>query len=130
MVGKYMDIGIPEKIQINKNFQHLQIVRKWFNFKFVFLTLFVIIWDGFLITWYAIAFSHSFQDAFDMMFILFPLLHVSLGIGLTYYVLTGYINKTTIDVDLPEKRFTGSSPVDRFFWERIHRSIHQAGGAC
>jgi hypothetical protein len=34
------------------------------------------------------------------MFFLFPLVHVAVGMGLTYYVLTGYFNKTRIDVDL------------------------------
>ena len=88
MSNEFTDIGVPEKMQISKNFQQLRIVRKWFGFKFVFLTLFVIIWDAFLVNWYAMAFSSSFQSAFDLMFFLFPLIHVAVGIGLTYYVLT------------------------------------------
>lgn len=99
MSHEFADIGIPENIQISKNFQQMHIVRKWFGFKFIFLTIFVIVWDAFLINWYAMAFSSAFESAFDLMFILFPLLHVSVGIGLTYYVLAGYINKTFIDVD-------------------------------
>jgi hypothetical protein len=98
MSNEFTDIGVPEKIQISKNFQHLRIVRKWFGFKFVFLTLFVIVWDAFLVNWYAMAFSSSLQSGFDLMFVFFPLIHVAVGIGLTYYVLTGYLNKTFIDV--------------------------------
>jgi hypothetical protein len=99
MANEFTELGIPANIQIDKNFQHLHIIRRWFGFKFIFLTLFVIVWDAFLINWYASAFSASFQGMFDLMFVLFPLLHVAVGIGLTYYVLAGYLNKTTIDVD-------------------------------
>jgi len=99
MLGKYTEIGIPDSIKIDKNFQGLRITRKWFGFKFVLLTLFVVIWDAFLVNWYAMAFSSSFQDTFSVMFILFPLFHVALGMGLSYYVLAGYFNKTIIDVD-------------------------------
>ena len=99
MPNKFEDIGIPEKIQVKKEYGHLLIVRKWFGFKFIFLTLFVIVWDAFLINWYSMAFSSTFEGMFDLMFILFPLLHVALGVGLTYYVLTGYLNKTLINVN-------------------------------
>ena len=99
MVGGFAEIGIPDGIKIDKNFQGLSITRKWFGLKFILLTLFVVIWDAFLINWYAMALSSSFQSAFDVMFIVFPLLHVALGMGLSYYVLAGYLNKTMIDVD-------------------------------
>lgn len=93
------EIGIPDNIQIARNFQHLRIIRRWFGVKFILLTLFVIVWDAFLINWYASAFRSSFQDPVELMFVLFPLVHVAVGIGLTYYVLAGYCNKTLIDVD-------------------------------
>ncbi len=99
MSNEFAEIGIPDNILVDKDFQHLRIVRKWFGFKFIILTLFVIVWDAFLINWYYMAFSSSFQDAFDLMFVLFPLLHVAVGLGLTYYVIAGYLNKTFIDVD-------------------------------
>lgn len=96
MANEFMEIGIPEKIEISRNFQHLRIERKWFGFKFIVLTLFVIVWCGFLINWYAMAFA---SPGLDLMFILFPLLHVTAGVGLAYYTLAGYLNKTVIEVD-------------------------------
>jgi hypothetical protein len=99
MTTQYAELGIPEKIKIDKDFQHLHIVRKWFGFKFIFLTLFAIVWDGFLIFWYVTAFLSFAGGAGELLMLLFPLLHVALGIGLTYYVLTGYLNSTVIDVD-------------------------------
>jgi hypothetical protein len=99
MLGKYTEIGIPDSIKSDKNFQQLRITRKWFGFKFILLTLFIIIWDAFLINWYVMAFSSSFQGTFNYIIFLFPLLHVSFGLGMTYYVVAGYINKTMIYVD-------------------------------
>ena len=94
MPDELMDIGIPENIEISNEFHHMQIKRKWFNFSFIFFTLFVIVWDGFLFNWYWMAFS-----SFNIMAIFFPLLHLSIGLGLTYYVVAGYLNKTFVDVD-------------------------------
>jgi len=101
MTSEFTEIGIPENIKINKNFQQLRIVRKWFGIKFIFLTMFVFVWDAFLINWYVMAFSSlSFsQNAVYLMPLLFPLIHVAFGIGLTYYTLAGYLNKTFIDVN-------------------------------
>jgi hypothetical protein len=99
MAGEFVDIGIPDKIWVKKNSHHLRIVKKWFGFKFIYLTLLVIIMGAFLINWYAMFFSFGFQDTFDLIFFLLPLLFIILGIGLTYYVLTGYTNKTQVDVD-------------------------------
>lgn len=99
MTNEYSDIGIPGNIHVDRNVHHLRITRKWFGFKFIFFTLFVLVWDAFLINWYSMAFSSNIQDMFDLMFFLFPLLHVAVGIGLTYYVLTGYLNNTFIDID-------------------------------
>jgi hypothetical protein len=94
MSNETMDIGIPENIEISTSFQQLRIVRRWFSFKFVLLTLFVFFWDSLLISWYSRAFSSQ-----NIFLLLFPLLHVAAGLGLTYYVLTGYLNKTFIEVD-------------------------------
>lgn len=99
MANEFMEIGIPEKITVTRDFQHLQIVRKWFGFRFIVLTLFVIVWDAFLLNWYASILSFPSLSGPGLMFALFPLLHVAAGVGLTYYTLAGYLNRTTIDVD-------------------------------
>ena len=52
MLSKLPGIDTPDSIKVSKNFQQLRIVKKWFGLKFIFLTLFVIIWDAFLINWY------------------------------------------------------------------------------
>ena len=78
----------------------MYIRRKWFSPIFIFLTFFVIFWDGFLVVWYGMATS---MDA-PLVFKIFPLIHVAVGLGLTYYVIAGYINKTDVIVSSSEIR--------------------------
>jgi hypothetical protein len=88
-----MEIGLPENLQLQRLGTHIEIVRTWRSPALYFMTAFVIVWDGFLLLWY----SHVPQSA-GLMFFLFPLLHVAVGAGLTYYVLCGWINRTWIRV--------------------------------
>jgi len=89
-----LDIGMPEKINLQYTGPNLIIVRKWFGLKTLLLTAFVVFWDGFLIFWYRNALQGD-----DMMIKLFPLLHVGIGIWLTYTALAGYVNKTFVYVN-------------------------------
>jgi hypothetical protein len=79
----------------------LYIKRRWFSFGLFFLLFFCIFWDGFLVFWYAMAFAgwNNGGGAFMWLPILFPLLHVAVGIGLTYTVIAGFFNTTRILVD-------------------------------
>ena len=78
---------IPDNIKVSKNFQHLRIAVKWFRFKFIALTLFVIGFDAFLSNLYSTAFPSEI------------VIVVVVNIGLIYYALAGYLNTTFIDVD-------------------------------
>ena len=94
MPKEFMDIGIPPQITIHKGFQQLRITRKWFDVKYIYIAPFAFIWNAFLFFWYKMALPTS---DIDWLFLLFPMLHVGMGIWLTYYVLTGLFNKTVID---------------------------------
>ena len=87
-------IPIPEKMEILHEGFHMIIRRKWFSPIFIFLTVFVILWNGFLVFWYGLT---TELDA-PLVFQLFPIIHVAVGLGLTYYTIAGYINKTDIKV--------------------------------
>ncbi|HVJ83988.1 MAG TPA: hypothetical protein VM452_00010 [Caulifigura sp.] len=83
----------------------LYLRRSWFSPQLIFLAFFCVFWDGFLIFWYSIALFGNAKmqgpgpgDGFWMM-VLFPLLHVAVGVGLTYSVVAGFLNKTQILVD-------------------------------
>lgn len=71
-----------------------RITWRWFSIIHIFMIFFCIAWDGFLITWYGIAFA---TDS-PIIMIIFPIAHVAAGVGLTYYTLTGLVNRTTIEV--------------------------------
>ena len=81
-------------IQVENDSQHLRITRRWFNPGHIFLAFFALFWDGFLIFWYSIA---AGGGAPTMMLIV-PLLHVAVGVYLTYSALTGFVNRTVLEL--------------------------------
>ncbi|MEZ4328450.1 MAG: hypothetical protein R3B40_24725 [Polyangiales bacterium] len=68
------------------------LTRRWFQPHHVFLLFFCIAWDSFLVFWYSSAFG---SDASWLM-VVFPVAHVAVGVGLTYSVLAGFLNRTTL----------------------------------
>ncbi|HTY35754.1 MAG TPA: hypothetical protein VMH23_01520 [Bacteroidota bacterium] len=87
---------IPERISVDHRPEGLVLSFRWFSETYMAMAAFAFIWDGFLVFWYSFAFT---QNAPWIMFV-FPLLHVSVGIGITYIALAGFYNKTTITVGL------------------------------
>lgn len=72
--------------------------RRWFRPALVFLLFFCIAWDSFLVFWYAMAVFAPAPGAFSLIAIIFPICHVAVGVGLTYSVIAGFLNKTYIGV--------------------------------
>ncbi len=69
--------------------------RRWLSPMHFGLLFFCIAWDSFLVFWYGIAFS---TDAPWIMKV-FPIAHVAVGVGLTYSVLAGFLNRTTVRIE-------------------------------
>ena len=90
-----IDIGLPEKMSFTNHGTYIEFVRKWFGSKFVFLTGFVFIWNGFLYAFY----GEIAGDNAELFVYLFPLIHVGVGLGLTYYVIAGWLNRTYVFAD-------------------------------
>jgi hypothetical protein len=86
----------PERVIVEHTPQGLVLSYNWFAWTYIALAVFSLFWDGFLVFWYSMAFA---QDAPWIMFV-FPLLHVSVGIGLTYTALAGFYNRTIITVGM------------------------------
>ena len=82
-----------QKIKFSENNQELLIECKWFTPVAFFLVFFCIGWDSFLFFWYSMA-----GDA-PWIFAIFPLMHVAVGIGLTYYTVCLFFNKTFFTID-------------------------------
>jgi hypothetical protein len=94
MKTEMLDVGLPRGLSLERFGTRMRIVRKWFSLKVIPLAIFAMVWDGFLFFWYANALEGG-----SLITILFPLGHVSVGLGITYYVIAGFLNRTYIDVD-------------------------------
>jgi hypothetical protein len=86
---------MPANVMVNHTGTGLELAYRWYTSKFIFLAVFCLFWDGFLVFWYSMALGGEME----MMAILFPLLHVAVGLGLTYYTLAGFLNKTLVTVN-------------------------------
>ncbi|HSU15354.1 hypothetical protein [Longimicrobium sp.] len=84
----------PRSVVTSEFGGELTLEYRWFSWKYLFLAFFCLFWDGFLVVWYAIAVRSG-----NPVLMLFPLLHVAVGIGLTYATLAGFVNTTTVRID-------------------------------
>ena len=85
-------VPMPKAITIEDWGGNLIINRRWFSLGFVFLLFFCAAWDGFLVFWYKMAFA----DDAPLMMKIFPIGHLAVGVGLTYFTLAGFLNTTRI----------------------------------
>lgn len=74
--------------------------RSWYSHGLLFLAVFCLFWDGFLVNWYRIVLGADTGPG--LLFFVFPLIHVAVGVGLTYRTLAGFLNKTWITVTADE----------------------------
>lgn len=84
-----------QKIKFYENNRELYIEFKWFTPIAFFLIFFCIAWDSFLIFWYSMA----GEGEAPLIFFIFPVGHIAVGVGLTYYTICLFINKTFIAID-------------------------------
>lgn len=80
------------------------LTRRWFEPQAIFLLFFCIAWDSFLVFWYATAFGlfasgGGTGGGGGLLMIVFPIAHVAVGVGLTYYTAALFLNRTTIELD-------------------------------
>lgn len=90
-----MPVPMPARVHVETRGRDLVIVRRWFSWAYLLLTVFCVMWFGFLVTWYGIAFA---TDA-PLLFKLFPLVHVAAGLFIAYLTLTGFVNRTRFTVE-------------------------------
>jgi hypothetical protein len=87
-------IPIPNGVICKENQLGLRIVRRWYSLKYIPLAFFCMAWDAFLIFWYSMAFSTNAP----WIMICFPIAHLAVGVSLTYSVITGFVNRTILEV--------------------------------
>ena len=106
------EVPIPERFKVVRSANELIVSWRWWKAQFVFLLFFCIAWDAFLLFWYFGAPSGG-----GLIFKIFPIAHVAVGVGLSYYVLTGFVNHTTIAVR-PTRRSRGSASTRDYLRKR------------
>lgn len=99
------------------------LVRRWFGPQFIFLAFFCMFWDGFLVVWYSRLSSDP--DGISIIFAIFPLVHVGVGVGLTYYTIAGFFNRTTVALDKDALRIRHAPLPWKGSRELARDNIHQ-----
>ena len=98
------DVPVPERFTVDNDGHELTIRQRWFQGALFFLLFFAIAWDSFLVGWHWMLTSGPFggndgmPGPFKLIFFVFPIAHVAVGVGLTYFVLAGFLNSTVIRV--------------------------------
>jgi hypothetical protein len=93
-------VDMPDDYTLATEGADLVLVRRWFNWKFMFLLLFCVAWDSFLVFWYVNALKHNGP----WLMVVFPIAHVAVGVGLTYFTVAGFVNRTRVTVNQLELR--------------------------
>lgn len=88
----------PKEVTVHKEGDRLRLSWRWFSWKFIPLALFCVAWDGFLCFWY----STTFSTGAPWIMIVFPIAHLGVGVGLTYYTLAGFLNSSQLVIDRDE----------------------------
>jgi hypothetical protein len=91
----------PEKYHVEDDGAVLRIGWTWFSPVVFVLLPFALAWNAFLFGWYGMATTGmDFAPGFmRIMFLIFPLGHVAVGVGLIYAVLTMLFNRSEVRVE-------------------------------
>lgn len=115
----------PRLVALEESRSGVRMSWRWWTWAHLFLVFFCIAWDGFLVFWYAMALFAPGKGGFAWLAILFPICHVAVGVGLTYFVIASAFNRTVVTLDAHELRvrhgpmpWLGNRTIER---KRIHR---------
>jgi len=88
------EVPLPERFRTGKDADGAYVSWRWFRPVTLFLLVFAIGWNGFLVGFFTMA----SKGGAPPVFFLFPLIHVAVGVGIGYAALTGLLNSTTVRV--------------------------------
>jgi hypothetical protein len=88
------NVPLPKNLNVENTGAELRFKKRFFTPAVFFLTFFALFWDGFMIVWFAIAFSTR-----EYMMAAFGSLHGLIGLGISYNVLAMYLNSRHIAVN-------------------------------
>jgi DNA-directed RNA polymerase subunit RPC12/RpoP len=91
-------VPIPPSVWVKREGQSARIVKRWFSLKYIPMAFFCVAWDAFLFFWYSMALgTHA-----PWIFVVFPIAHLAVGVGLSYSTLAGFLNRTFLEVTKDE----------------------------
>ena len=87
----------PQRFFVEEFGSELAVSYRWFTPALFFMAFFCLFWDGFMVMWYSIAISQILggQPAAWAM-AAFGLLHLAVGLGITYSTIASFVNRTEI----------------------------------
>jgi len=131
------DMPLPAGLKIEDWGPNLRFVRRWFTPTAFFMLFFCIVWDSFLVFWYtALSSEGGPGDGPGLIFWIFPIGHVAVGVGLTYLTLGLFLNTTVIEVGgeltirhgplpFPGNRTLNTIDIDQLYCqESVHHGKH------
>lgn len=92
-------IAPPKKFKVDDFGPDLTLSWRWYTHAVWFLLIFAVVWDGFLIVWYGAAIGQLMAGKGGngiWFMLLFPILHLLVGLGITYAVILSFVNRTMI----------------------------------
>ncbi len=91
-----MPLEAPKGISERDDLNRFTLTRRWYSPGLRGMAFFCVFWDGFLVFWYYNAYLQWQKGSLDVMMVIVPLLHLAVGIGLTYSTVAGFLNKTRL----------------------------------
>ena len=89
----------PQRFVVDEFGSELTVSYRWFTPGLYVSILFCLFWDAFMVMWYSIAISEILggQPAAWAM-AAFGLLHLALGVSITYSTIAGFVNRTEVNL--------------------------------
>ncbi len=118
----------PDKFVINQLADGLEIQYPWLGKQHKGLLFFAIVWNAFIgFFTFMMFFGMASEGDFEPMVLCFMIPFYIVGIGMAYYVLAGFLNRTTVTIR-GDGVATRHSPIPMFGTSNIHadrRAIEQ-----
>ena len=120
---KYDEVRMPNSFDVQETDQKLTISYSWFSCIAPFLTFFALVWNGIIFGIFFPAISGFNNLGFPFAF--FPLIFGGVGVGLVYFNIAQYVNRTYIVIG-PKEMQIYSKPLPMPNTQTIkHDEIHQ-----
>lgn len=85
-------LPLPGNFTLTEDSQEIIIEKKWFTMAHLGTLVFALLWNGFIYFFYIM----MMKGNVSVIILLFPILHIVVGMWLLYYSICGFVNKTII----------------------------------